>query len=853
MPAVFPAFDVPLDPAKRIARIAARVEVARRRKARDSYPAFYSICEPDYVYGDWLADLGQHLEWAERTPGANLMIFAPPRHGKALAVGTGIPTLHGMVKIEDLSPGDLVLGSDGMPTKVLGVHHWKNRPRYRVTTDDGHQVIVDGAHEWLVRLDRKLKAWSVRETQWLAARTSQRKPMIPMAQVQGQNCLLPIDPYTLGVWLGDGSRGQGTISKDSPDQPFFRYRIEAAGFTTTDMADGRRFGVLGLSTKLQAAGVDPDKHIPDIYFSAPVADRIALLQGLVDTDGYVAEHGQIEYCSVDEKLARGVARLVHSLGVKASLCVGRAMLNGVDYGPKYRVMFYYENAASLPRKAGRTKNGTKQPNRYLSFERIEDGDTVCIEVEAEDHLYLATDAYIVTHNSQSVSRVLPNYLLGRHPRSEVLVLSSTQDLADDFGRYVRNKLNDPVIQEIFPDASIDPSANATDKVLLKMGGGFRAVGTGGQIVGRGADWLIIDDPYKNRQQAYSANEREKLYNWYRTDARTRLAPGARQIIMHQRWHIDDLASKLLAIAAADPMADQWRVVIYPAICENQETDPLGREVGWPLDPVRWPISSLYALRAGLLETEWLALFQQRPVKEEGGFFKKDWMQLHSGVPDPKKLHWYIGWDGAASTSNSANKSAIMPVGFNEHGDGYLAPDYWLGRCTTLEQVIKVFDFIIKYKAIGVCVEKGMFERAIRPFYDVMIRERGLREPAVYSAVTHMISRTEGKHIVAIPLQARMNQRKLWFPNTPQTVGELIPQFLNFMPDADNDEDDGVDGLANLYQAISQMALPMPEPGLPVAKPEDEEDAVWKKIMSNLPTTNSAPFARLSGDPLRGRK
>ena len=447
--------------------------------------------------------------------------------------------------------------------------------------------------------------------------------------------------------------------------------------------------------------------------------------------------------------------------------------------------------------------------------------------------------------SQTVSRVLPSWLLGRNPRAEVMLTASTQDLADEFGRYVRNKLNDPVIQEVFPHAAIDDSANAVDKVLLKTGGGFRAIGVGGQMVGRGADFLIVDDPYKNRQQAYSASERAKLFNWYRTDARTRLAPGGRIALMHQRWHINDLASELIKLADSDPLADQWRVVVYSAICENAETDPLGREVGWPLDPVRWPIKQLYPLRANALETEWLALYQQRPVKEEGGFFKVEWFQFYSQLPS--KLTWYIGVDGAASTSSAADKTALVPIGFDGTGDGYVAPDFVLARIDTLEACNKLLDLVVKYKAAGICVEKGMYTRSIEPFFKQLMLTRKI------FVTVYEITRAEGKHIVAIPLQARMNQRKVWFPDNSQMRSEVRPQFLNFMPDADNDEDDFIDGAANLYQAMDKIALPMPDAPLPVMSDNDEEDARWKKILANGREPVRAAFTRLNGSPLKAKK
>jgi intein/homing endonuclease len=137
-----------------------------------------------------------------------------------------------------------------------------------------------------------------------------------------------------------------------------RQFIEEAGYVTTERKDPITIGILGLQKQLRVAGLLNNKHIPDAYFRASKEQRLALLQGLIDTDGHVAgeRHGMIEFMSTKLNLAQGVQFLARSLGVKASLSEGRATLNGRDCGPKYRVTFYLEGAARLPRKAMSTCN-----------------------------------------------------------------------------------------------------------------------------------------------------------------------------------------------------------------------------------------------------------------------------------------------------------------------------------------------------------------------------------------------------------------------------------------------------------------------------------------------------------------
>src|SRR5574337_1397574 len=118
---------------------------------------------------------------------------------------------------------------------------------------------------------------------------------------------------------------------------------------------------LDVFVELKTLGLLRNKHIPEIYRRASVAQRRSLLQGLIDTDGHVAPDGQVEFCSVNEELARHTLMLVRSLGVKASLIQGDATLNGEFISRKYRVMFYMAGAARLPRKAARCRDNARTP------------------------------------------------------------------------------------------------------------------------------------------------------------------------------------------------------------------------------------------------------------------------------------------------------------------------------------------------------------------------------------------------------------------------------------------------------------------------------------------------------------
>jgi len=446
--------------------------------------------------------------------------------------------------------------------------------------------------------------------------------------------------------------------------------------------------------------------------------------------------------------------------------------------------------------------------------------------------------------SELISRMLPLRILGRHPEWEVIAASASQDLSDEFGLFVRNRLNDPLYTQLYPDVKLDPSSNAVSRVTTLQRGGYRAVGIGTQVVGRGANIAIVDDPIKGRKEAYSQLYRDDLYAWYRANMRTRLAPGGGIIIMHQRWHPDDLAGTLLALAKTDPDADHWQVHSFAALAEAP-TDAAStddwREPGEPLFPERWPLHEMLSLKASMLPEEWLAMYQQRPVRAEGGFFKAEWFQFYSSLP--KDLNWYLGVDFAASTSTYADSTAIFPVGISSNRDLYVAPDFFLGRMEAPAVAEKLLDLADKYKVMGIACDNQVLDKVFMPF----LRERMRKRNRFYSF--QPVKRTEGKHIVAIPLQARMQSRSVWWPDNKPVRETVVPQFLNFIPDADNKHDDAIDALANSCQMLDKLISPAPAAPLPSLRPEDEEEARWEKILSQglHALEEPVPFQRLNGD------
>ena len=144
--------------------------------------------------------------------------------------------------------------------------------------------------------------------------------------------------------------------------------------------------------------------------------------------------------------------------------------------------------------------------------------------------------------SELASRRFPAWFMGRNPDSSIIHASYGQELATDFGRDVREIVNSDEYAKVFEGKKLSQDATAANKWrIADHRGEYFAVGVGTAATGRGADLLIIDDPIKNREEADSLTERERVWGWFRSTAFTRLQPNAKIIVIQTRWHDDDLS------------------------------------------------------------------------------------------------------------------------------------------------------------------------------------------------------------------------------------------------------------------------------------------------------------------------
>ena len=395
--------------------------------------------------------------------------------------------------------------------------------------------------------------------------------------------------------------------------------------------------------------------------------------------------------------------------------------------------------------------------------------------------------------STLASIAFPAWHLGRHPDHEFISCSYSGSLAMGFSRKVRSLLRDPSFKTAFK-TRLDPDSQSAEAWLTTSGGGYVAAGVGGGITGKGAHVLVIDDPVKNREDAESQNNREANWDWYTSTAYTRLAPGGGVLVILTRWHDDDLAGKLLR--ASSEGGDEWTVVKYPAIAEEDEEF---RATGDALHPERYDVESLQRIQRAVGPRDWSALYQQNPVADDGDYFSRSMIQYYDPDDiDLDRMKFYCAWDLAIGKKDRNDYSVGMVVGIDEMEHIYVV-DVVRGRFDGFELVEQILDMYELWRPSIVGIEKGHIEMALGPFLEKRVRERGLYEAYFKDLKTGR----RDKEARARAIQGRMQQGMVHFPRNEIFTGPLVAELLRF---PNGVHDDQVDALAWLGLMMTEFAV-----------------------------------------------
>jgi len=362
------------------------------------------------------------------------------------------------------------------------------------------------------------------------------------------------------------------------------------------------------------------------------------------------------------------------------------------------------------------------------------------------------------HGKSELSSVrFPAWLLERNSSTRIIVGSYNQQLANTFSRKTRRICEGRI--------TFSKDRTAVEDWETVSDGGYKAVGVGSGVTGRGANGLIIDDPVKSREEANSKTYRDRCWDWYKEDLYTRLEPGAWELLQMTRWHQDDLAGRILA----SEDGPNWTVISLPAFAEAD--DSLGRAEGEALCPDRFNREELLAIQQ-VLGSAFQALYQQRPTAIEGSIFKREWWQYYREAPEFSRI--VQSWDTAFKKGKENDPSCCLTWG--EAKNGYYLLDRWNQRVEypELKRTAKQANNIWKPNAVLV-EDKASGQSLIQEL------KRETKIPVL------AINPDADKVARANSVTPLCEAGKVFLPENASWILEFVDQMATF-PNADHDED-----------------------------------------------------------------
>ena len=394
------------------------------------------------------------------------------------------------------------------------------------------------------------------------------------------------------------------------------------------------------------------------------------------------------------------------------------------------------------------------------------------------------------------TQLFPAWYLGRHPERYVITAAYGQDLADDYGRRVRNFVTDERHQAIFPECQLASDSSSVQRFNTTAGGAYFTVGRGAAITGRGAHLLVIDDPLKDREEANSETIRRSLHDWYRSVAYTRLQPGGAVVIVQTRWHVDDLAGRLLREA----LPGQWQVLSLPAISEDGDSF---RRAGEALWPEKFPLQVLEEIRTTIGSAAFVSLYQQQPVATEGQIFKREWWKYYRDAPAFQRI--VQSWDTAFQAKKESDYSVGTTWGVT--ATGYYLLNVWRARVEFPELKRQVIAQAAQFKPAAVIIEDKASGQSL---IQELKRETALPILAI-KVDSDKIARAQA----ATPV---IEAGKVFLPESAPWLADYLDELSSFAAGAHDDAVDSTTQALNhlrgslppILQAFQQLVNEPPE-------------------------------------------
>mgnify|MGYP002768554312 CR=1 FL=1 len=660
-----------------------------------------------------------------------LFVSLPPRIGKNLSNSTPILTKKGWVKHGDLQVGDYVLNDKGRFVKVLATS-----PEYpcncRVTFANGEQIDCHENHEWVVndRHGEKIKNMETKEM--IGKLRDNYQPntthnhfrfRVPLKEpILGEYKELPVEPYSLGVWIGDGTNRKNCITIDKNDKIIAEtlnkyYPISALYIHKTYGTYNYYF--TGLRQALQKLDMcysrkTSIKHIPDIYLTSSLEQRLQLLAGLLDTDGtLVRKEHRYHYSTTEKQLMEDFVSLISTFGWRCSVSECEPKLSTSRIQGKKRVYTIGFNPTfEIPCRLERKQlHKFSKPRRIAitGIEKIENGEIgKCVQVEGG--IYLAGKTLIPTHNS-TLGLFLLTYMAGLHPERSILGNGHSTSLTQSFYNEILNVITGEEYRygDIFPTITVkNKSAEYswidlnTDKRFHTLM--FRSLEGATTGLAEASNILYCDDLIKDIETAESPARLDKIFYTYTSTVQDRKVQRlckdgeyrpCPEIHIATRWSINDPIGRLIRIYDGENNP-RVRIINIPCYDENGESNFLydygkgfNKEYYEQLQKTEDPIT-------------FRAKYLGEPMERTGHPFTKENLSFYTELPEgaPDRIISF------ADPSFGGKDYFSAPIGYQYGNEIYIEDVYYENNVDIDISRRRLLEKMIKHKVTKLGIEKN---------------------------------------------------------------------------------------------------------------------------------------------------
>lgn len=770
-------------------------------------------------YRDWLFDRCMEVQ---EEPDGYIDIWARD-HYKDLACDTPILTSTGWKPHGDLQVGDYVYTPKGL-SKVVATRHFTDSHCMKVKFRGNQEIVCGAGHLWKVMKWNSARVKGDKRVGWESVvcetsdlMSSYKHPYIPVTGYNSKDVELPIAPYTLGAWLGDGDNSSGRIC-GIDNEVFDSIKNDGYMLSHSHCQSRHPFQtrtVYGLSRRLRKLGLLRNKHIPTIYFTASYEQRLALLQGLMDTDGNMSKsYGNgATFVQKKKQLSYDVLALINSLGFRAGVCKARNA---------YMITFSVANDDPIPFRVKRKIENisiltSQKQSKNWYVQSVCEHETVptnCIQIEDPDGIYLAGHALIPTHNSTLITflKTIQDILID--PEITCCIYSYSSSAATKFLKQIKLVLeSSEKLKQLFPDILFDDVTKPfwTDergvahkmiwselglRVKRQSNAKEHTIEASGLVIGQrtgGHYNLLVYDDVVTPESVTSPEMIKKTTTQFEMSLNTGSSGNMRVRIIGTRYHYADTYQSIIEKGTA-------KLRMYPCV------DAKGEPVLYTKEVIELKKRNM---GSGVFASQMMC----DPKQASTMGFKNEWLRVWDGS-SVVNLNLYIIIDPAGTKTKKADYTVMWVIGLGADKNYYIV-DLIRDKFDLTGKTAMLFRLVRDY-TFGARKPQVFYEKAAMQS-DIEHIEYVMNQTNYRFSITPMTATVpKGQRIEA--LEPLFREGRVWIPkacwhrNWEGQMEDMLTSFVNdeYLAYPFAGHDDGLDSLSRIADTDTGSKLAFPD-------------------------------------------